>query len=67
MDVVLVSVDFFDDEFGSVLRQIFENFQEIRLDTSIQDLPPVFGRPHQVVVTRENKVAHPAVRGHSTY
>lgn len=66
MDVVLVGIDFLDDQFGSVLRQFLENFQQILLDTGIEDLPPVFGWPYQVIVTGKDKVAHTSVGGHST-
>ncbi len=64
--MIFVSVNLFDEQFGSVFRQFFEDFHEILLDTRIKDFLPVFGWPYQVVVTGKDKVAHPTVRDHST-
>ena len=64
--MVLVSVDLFDNDVGPILRQLFEHFQEVALDTRIQDIPPVFGWPYEVVVTGKDKVAHSTVRGHTS-
>ena len=65
--VILIGVHFLDDQVGSMLRQFFENVQQVLLHTRIENLAPVFGRPHQVIVGIEDTMAHSAVRGHRTF
>jgi len=64
MDMILVSVDLFDDNVGMMLRPRFEKFFEIALNPNVKDLASVFTRPHQMEVTRKHTVAHSAIHGH---
>lgn len=66
MDMILVRIHFFDDNVGTVLRQIFDTFRKIRLHARIEDGASVLRRPHQVVVAGENTMGHTSVYRHAT-
>jgi hypothetical protein len=64
VDVVLVGVDFFEDDVGMVLGAGVQKSLEVALNTFVEDAASVFGWPHQMVVAGEYAVAHPPVHGH---
>jgi len=64
--VILVSVYFFDDNVGTVLRQFFNTLRKICLYARIKDGASVLRRPYYVVVAHEYAVSHTSVSSHAT-
>jgi len=61
MDVILVSVDCFEDEIRVVLFDGLDPDQQEGLDASVDDLASVFGWQHNVEVTDKGTVGLTAI------
>lgn len=64
MNMILISVYLFQNDVGMMLGPRLEEFFEIALNPRIEDTTSVFGRPHQMVVTDKDGIAHSAIHGH---
>lgn len=64
--MILVSVHFFDDNVGTVLRQLLEAFRKIRLNARVEYGASILRRPYQMVVAHEYAVGHTSVNSHAT-
>lgn len=64
--MILVSVHFFDDNVGTVLRQLLNTFRKIRLYARIKDGASILCRPYEMVVAHEYIVGHTSVYSHAT-
>ena len=56
VDVVFVGVDFLELELRIVFVNGFDSRPNEGLDARVNDLAPVFGRKHDVIVTDKNRV-----------
>ena len=64
MDVVLVGLHFLQNDVGVMLRPGSQKGLQIALNPFVEDTASVFGRPHQVVITLEDAMAHSPIHGH---
>lgn len=64
MNMVLIGIDLFQDNVGMVLWPRSEKLLEIALNTLIENIPSILGRPYQVKVTSEHDVAHSTIHCH---
>lgn len=64
MDMIFIRIDLFDQDVGMMLRPGLQETFEVGKHSFVKDTLSVFGRPHQMVVTVEDAVAHSSVRGH---
>ena len=65
MDVILVSVDLFDDGIGMMFRPGLNELFDIALNSFVEDDLSIFGRPDQVEITSEYAVTHSAIYSHA--